>query len=110
MTPDSFAVNGKEIALLTGSNLNEWTSMNLVMGLDTGKTFTDAEIDQRLQKAYGNNKDKVVTEFLKAFPAKNKEDALYFDTFIRLPMLKIMSHKADQNGASVYGKHTCVWA
>ena len=39
----------------------------------------------------------------KAFPKKTKSDALYFDTSIRLPMLKIMSHKADQNGAPVYG-------
>lgn len=103
VTPDSFAVAGKNIPLLIGSNLNEWASMNLVMGPDKGKTFTATEIDQRLQKAYGANKDKVVAEFLKAFPTKTKEDALYFDTFIRLPMLKIMSHKADQNGAPVYG-------
>ncbi|NCB56974.1 MAG: carboxylesterase/lipase family protein [Gammaproteobacteria bacterium] len=103
VTPDSFAVAGKDIPLLIGSNLNEWASMNLVMGPDKGKTFTATEIDQRLQKAYGDNKDKVVAEFLKAFPTKTKADALYFDTFIRLPMLKIMSHKADQNGAPVYG-------
>lgn len=103
VTPDSFAVAGKDIPLLIGSNLNEWASMNLVMGPDKGKTFTATEIDQRLQKAYGANKDKVVAEFLKAFPTKTKADALYFDTFIRLPMLKIMSHKADQNGAPVYG-------
>ena len=103
VTPDSFAIAGKDIPLLIGSNLNEWASMNLVMGPDKGKTFTDAEIDQRLQTAYGVNKDKVVAEFLKAFPTKTKADALYFDTFIRLPMLKIMSHKADQNGAPVYG-------
>ena len=105
VTPDSFAAAGKHIPLLIGSNLNEWASINLVMGPDKGKTFTDAEIDQRLQATYGANKDKVVAEFLKAFPTKTKTkaDALYFDTFIRLPMLKIMSHKADQNGAPVYG-------
>lgn len=102
VTPDSFAVAGKNIPLLIGSNLNEWASMNLVMGPDKGKTFTDTEIDQRLQKAYGVNKEKVIAEFMKAFPTKTKADALYFDTFIRLPMLKIMSHKADQNGAPVY--------
>lgn len=103
VTADSFAAAGKDIPLLIGSNLNEWASMNLVMGPDKGKTFSDKEIDERLQKAYGANKDQVVAEFLKAFPSKTKEDALYFDTFIRLPMLKIMSHKADQKGASVYG-------
>lgn len=103
VTPDSFAVAGKDIPLLIGSNLNEWASMNLVMGPDKGKTFSDVEIEESLQKTYGDNKDLVVKEFLKAFPLKTKQDALYFDTFIRLPMLKIMSHKADQNGAPVYG-------
>lgn len=102
VTPDSFAAAGKDIPLLIGSNLNEWTSMNLVMGEDKGKVFSDAEIEQRLQQTYGNNKDLVLGKFLKAFPSKTKLDALYFDTFIRLPMLKIMTHKADQNGASVY--------
>ncbi|EMA2446682.1 carboxylesterase/lipase family protein [Vibrio fluvialis] len=103
VTQDSFAQAGKDIPLLIGSNLNEWTSMNLVMGPDKGKQFSDAEIESRLQKVYGDKKDDVVREFLKAFPAKAKQDALYFDTFIRLPMLKIMSHKADQQGAPVYG-------
>ena len=102
VTPDSFAAAGKDIPLMIGSNLNEWAGMNLVMGPDKGKTFTNAEIEERLSKTYGVNKDQVVKEFLTAFPAKTKEDALYFDTFIRLPMLKIMSHKADQNGAPVY--------
>lgn len=103
VTYDSFAIAGKNVSLLIGSNLNEWASMNLVMGPDKEKTFSDTEIDQRLQKAYGANKDRVVSEFLKVFPTKTKDDALYFDTFIRLPMLKIMSHKSDQKGAPVYG-------
>lgn len=102
VTPDSFAVAGKDIPLLIGSNLNEWTGMNLVMGPDKGKTFTDAEIEQRLSNSYGAKKDQVVNEFLTAYPTKNKQDALYFDAFLRLPLLKIMTHKADQNGAPVY--------
>ncbi|MFB9134491.1 carboxylesterase/lipase family protein [Vibrio olivae] len=102
VTPDSFALSGKDVPLLIGSNLNEWAGMNLVMGSDKGKSFTDAEIEQRLSNTYGAKKEQVVTEFLNAYPEKNKEDALYFDAFIRLPLLKIMSHKADQNGAPVY--------
>jgi para-nitrobenzyl esterase len=102
VTPESFAAAGKQIPLLIGSNLNEWTSMSLVMGPDKGKSFTAAEIEERLEKAYGENKDRIVAEFLQAYPLKTKADALYIDTFIRLPMLKIMSHKADQNGAPVY--------
>ncbi|APG26143.1 carboxylesterase [Syntrophotalea acetylenica] len=103
VTADSFAAAGKDISLLIGTNLNEWASLNLVMGPDKGKTFTDAEIEARLQATYGDKKDRVVEEFLKAYPSKTKRDALHFDTFLRLPILKIMSHKADQNGAPVFG-------
>lgn len=102
VTADSFAAAGAGVPLLIGTNLNEWASMGLVMGPDRGKTFSDAEIEQRLQSMYGDKKDKVVGEFLKAYPAKTKFDALYFDTFLRLPLLKIMTDKADQGGASVY--------
>ena len=102
VTQDSFATAGKDIPLLIGSNLNEWASMNLVWGEDKGKTISDAEIEALLQETYGDKKDLVVKEFLQAFPTKTKEDALYFDTFLRLPLLKIMGPKADQNGAPVY--------
>ena len=90
----------KDIPLLIGSNLNEWTPMSLLWGEDKGKTFSDAEIEERLQAVYGDNKVQFVEDFLNAYPLKTKLDALYFDTFIRLPMLKIMTHKADQGRGS----------
>ncbi|WP_316862054.1 carboxylesterase family protein [uncultured Cohaesibacter sp.] len=102
VTHDSFAVAGKDIPLLIGSNLNEWTSMNLVVGEEKGKKFSETEIEDRLQAAYGVKKDVTVNEFLKAYPSKSKLDALYIDNYFRLPMLKIMSHKADQKGAPVF--------
>lgn len=82
VTEESFAENGKDIELLIGSNLNEW---NMMMG---------------------NNENEVPAEvtaaFAEAYPDRNPEEAGRVDTLIRLPMLKIMSHKADQNGAKVY--------
>ena len=42
------------------------------------------------------------SEFLKAYPNKKKADALYIDTLIRQPILKIMRRKAAQGGAPVY--------
>ena len=102
VTADSFASAGKDIPLLIGTNLNEWASMSLVMGPDRGKTLSDADIEQRLKTAYGEKKDRVVDEFLKAYPTKTKQDALFFDAFLRHPLLKIMTHKADQRGAPVY--------
>ena len=43
-----------------------------------------------------------MSEFLKAYPNKKKADALYIDTLIRQPILKIMRRKAAQGGAPVY--------
>lgn len=44
----------------------------------------------------------IEAEFQSAYPNEPISDARYTDTLIRLPMLKIMSHKADQKGANVY--------
>ena len=82
VTEESFAENGKDIELLIGSNLNEWTRL---MGGNQG-TLSEEEIQA----------------FKEAYPDKDESKANTVDTLIRLPMLKIMSHKADQNGANVY--------
>ena len=82
VTEDGFAENGKNIDLLIGSNLNEWTTM---MGGDQG-TLTEEE----------------VAAYESAYPDKNPENADKVDTLIRIPMLKIMSHKAMQGGSNIY--------
>lgn len=82
VTEDSFADNGKGIDLLIGSNLNEWTMM---MGGDQGE-LTEEE----------------TAAFEAAYPEKDAARADKVDTLIRLPMLKIMSHKADQGDGNVY--------
>ena len=43
-----------------------------------------------------------IDAFVQAYPNEDASGAQNVDTFIRLPMLKIMSHKADQGGASVF--------
>lgn len=82
VTEESFAENGEDIELLIGSNLNEWTTF---MGGDQGE-LTEEEVQA----------------YVDAYPEEEEEDANKVDTLIRLPMLKIMSHKADQDGADVY--------
>lgn len=82
VTEEAFAEAGKDIPLLIGSNLNEWT------GFFGGETI---ETSDELQAAIAE-----------AYPAKENLTADQVDTLIRLPMLKIMTHKADQNGAPVY--------
>lgn len=81
VTDDSFAAAGADIPLLIGSTLNEW---NFFPGQGAQST---PEIDAAIRAAY---------------PNKRSLTADRVDTLIRLPMLKIMSHKADQGGADVY--------
>lgn len=83
VTKDGFADAGKDIPLLIGSNLNEWTTMVP-------------------SSAHTNMTEEEKNAFAQAYPNENATGAQNVDTFIRLPMLKIMSHKADQGGASVY--------
>ena len=107
VTKDSFAAAGKDVPLLIGTNRTEWTGFPLIVNMaqsqsDNINTWSDAEIDKRLYEAYGDKTDAVVRAFLKAYPNKTKADALYIDTLIRLPILKIMEHKVAQGGAPVY--------
>lgn len=83
VTTDGFAEAGKDIPLLIGSNLNEWTNI----------MPTTAHTDM-------TNEQKAI--YTKTYPNEDSETSIYVDTLIRLPMLKIMSHKSDQNGAYVY--------
>lgn len=79
---DSFAEAGHDIPLLIGSNLNEWCWM-----MPNNIEQTDA----------------ITTALRAAYPDKPNPTADPVDcSTIRLPLLKIMSHKADQNGAPVY--------
>lgn len=82
VTEDSFAEEGRGIDLLIGSNLNEWT---MLMGGDQGE-LTEEE----------------TAAFAEAYPGEDVGKANKVDTLIRLPMLKIMSHKAAQNDGNVY--------
>ncbi|SHO45284.1 carboxylesterase family protein [Anaerocolumna xylanovorans] len=83
VTKDGFADAGKDIPLLIGSNLNEWT------------TFVPTS-------AHTNMTEEERNAFAQAYPNEDASGAENVDTFIRLPMLKIMSHKTDQGGAPVY--------
>lgn len=83
VTEDSFAAAGKDIPLLIGSNLNEWSGFFPLEPIEQTDALRDA--------------------LLSAYPSKEGLTAEQVDTAtIRLPLLKIMSHKADQNGAPVY--------
>ncbi|MGN1141069.1 MAG: carboxylesterase/lipase family protein, partial [Oliverpabstia sp.] len=82
VTEEEFAESGQGVDLLIGSNLNEWTT---IMGGDQGELTEEA-----------------VDAYEEAYPYKNLDTASKVDTLIRLPALKIMSHKADQGEGKVY--------
>ena len=83
VTEDSFADAGRDIPLLIGSNLNEWSGF-----FESEPIEETQELSEALLEAYPN------------------EEGLTADmvdtTTIRIPLLDIMSHKADQGGAPVY--------
>ena len=84
VTEDSFARAGRDIPLLIGSNLNEWTSFGYPTQVPAGQ-------EQAVRDAVAQ-----------AYPDIDGLDASHVDALIRLPMLTIMSHKADQQGGDVY--------
>lgn len=102
VTENGFAEAGKDIPLLIGSNLNEWTVFGNPMANPEEKLSSE-ELDKRLKEKYGDNADNVKNEFKKAYPNESDTASLFIDTtLIRLPILKLTAHKADQNVAPVY--------
>ncbi|MCM1136805.1 MAG: carboxylesterase family protein [Clostridium sp.] len=101
VTPEGFAEAGRDIALLIGTNLNEWTVFGAQIA-DPDAPLSETELAERLQAAYGEQAEAVAAAFATAYPNESPAAALYIDTLIRLPILKTMAHKADQGGAPVY--------
>ncbi len=84
VTENSFADAGKDIPLLIGSNLNEWSGILPAENVPE----PSEELSQAIASAYPNEESLTAEQI--------------DSTTIRLPLLKIMTHKADQNGAPVY--------
>lgn len=101
VSKDGFASGGKGISLLIGSNLNEWTSVPLLAKSAEEKArlekLSETEILAEAQKLYGNKAEKVIAEYKNAYPEKELYNALFIDTMIRLPILKITAAKAARN-------------
>lgn len=83
VTPAGFAPTGRDVPLLIGSNLNEWTRY-----FPAKPVKKSAELTAALRSAYPDHPD---------LAAEHVDT-----TTIRVPLLKIMAHKAAQNGAPVY--------
>ncbi len=83
VTEESFAEAGLDIPLLIGSNLYEWNGF-----FEANPIKPTEELTAALRAAY-SNKEELTADQVDT-------------TTIRQPLLKIMTHKADQEGAPVY--------
>lgn len=78
-----FAPSGKDVALMIGSNLTEWST---ILPSAAHKDMTQEQKNM----------------FAKAYPNEDIGVAPYVDTILRPSLLKVMAYKADQGGAPVY--------
>lgn len=83
VTADGFALAGRDIPLLIGSNLNEWAM--------AGASPSQEDVTEEIQQAYNE-----------AYPDESPSEITSLDTLLRYPLLKITRHKAMQGGAPVY--------
>jgi len=59
-------------------------------------------VNEKIRAQLGDSADAVRAAFVAAYPDRNPADALYVDSFLRIPALKTARLKSDQNGAPVY--------
>lgn len=104
---DSIASQVKDIPLLIGTCMTEWTTMPLLSAperyaKDNMHTWSEEETMKNLQARFAGRTDSVIAVFRSAYPGRPISEALYIDTMLRLPALKTARLKADQHGAPVY--------
>lgn len=98
----------RDIPLLIGSNLTEWTTIFAHFDdigraqTDNRNTWSEDQVNEKMRAQFGEGADAVGAAFAAAYPDRNPADALYVDSFLRIPALKTARLKADQNGAPVY--------
>ena len=105
---EKYPAIAKDIPLLIGSNLTEWNTIYAYFA-DMDKAQTDnhhlwsaAQVQEQLAKKYGDKTPAISKAFSSAYPQRPLADALFVDSFLRLPALKTARLKADQGGAPVY--------
>ena len=98
----------KNIPLLIGTNLTEWTTIFAHFGniykaqIDNKNNWSPRQVSEKMRAQYGGKSDAVRRAFTSAYPNRNPADALYVDSLLRIPALKTANLKAEQNGAPVY--------
>lgn len=105
---EKYPAMAKDIPLLIGSNLTEWNTIYAYFG-DIAKAQTNnhhhwsvTQTQEQLQSRYGKNATAIQQAFARAYPERQPADALFVDSFLRLPAIKTAQLKADQHAAAVY--------
>ena len=105
---ENYPAMAKDIPLLIGSNLTEWNTIYAYFG-DIAKAQTNnhhhwsvTQTQEQLQSRYGKNATAIQQAFSRAYPERQPADALFVDSFLRLPAIKTAQLKADQHAAAVY--------
>jgi len=104
---ESYPAMAKDIPLLIGSNLTEWETVPgmrdiLRSAADNPGTWDQTRTEQKMKEKYGDKAAPIAAAFSRAYPWRKPGDAVFVDTFLRLPALKTARLKADQQGAPVY--------
>ncbi|AEF84061.1 para-nitroBenzyl esterase (pnb carboxy-esterase)(intracellular esterase b) (pnbce) [Treponema primitia ZAS-2] len=92
------------IPYMAGQVLSETASNNLnliAQGINKN-TWTDTEINSRLTERFGSNATAVRDEFLRLFPGKKPQDALFYDISRRPQTKGALADKAKNATAPVY--------
>lgn len=105
---EKYPAMAKDIPLLIGSNLTEWNTIYAYFA-DLDKAQSDnhhrwsaEQVQAQLAQKYGTKAPAISKAFANAYPDRPLADALFVDSFLRLPALKTARLKADQGGAPVY--------
>jgi len=105
---EKYPAIAKDIPLLIGSNLTEWNTIYAYFG-DIAKAQTNnhhhwsaTQTQEQLQSRYGKNATAIQQAFARAYPERQPADALFVDSFLRIPAIKTAQLKANQHAAAVY--------
>ena len=102
-----YPAQAKNIPLLIGSNLTEWTTFPAILNpeaaaRDSKNNWSAQTVRQKMQEKFGERAEAVQNAFAQAYPERKAADAYFVESFLRTPALKTARLKADQNGAPVY--------
>ena len=89
------------IPLMAGAVFSEMQG-TLTRGDGRKNEWSQKEIDDQLDSAYGPKKGEIVTEFKQAFPKKKVQDVLYFASGSRPTVKNLLNRKLEKTKTPVY--------